>query len=107
MAIVKGLLGQAAPGAASDTDLYTVPNKKAGTVKIIAGNRGSDTVIRIWVGIAGEATTNKQYLVFDKPLIQNEPLVTSSFMIGSGDIVRVRAGSADVSFSCTGIEEDT
>lgn len=106
MPIVRGILGQAAPGAATDTDLYAVPAGKSATVKVVATNRaGSDTTIRVWVAVAAAATENKQYLVYDKGLAANDALVTASFMVGESDVIRVHAASASVSFSATGIEE--
>jgi len=106
MPTLKGILGQAAPSADTNTDLYTIPANKNATVKVVAANRGSETVFRIWVALDAAATANAQYLAFDKTLAANDSLVTASFMAGGEDVVRVRAGSANVSFSVSGIEQD-
>lgn len=105
MTIVRGILGQSAPAAATDDDLYTVPDGKSATVKVIAGNRAGDSTIRVWVGVDGAASANEQYLVYDKGISANDSLVTSSFMVGGQDVVRVRSASGSVSFSVSGIEE--
>lgn len=106
MATVKGILGQAAPNADTDTDLYTVPTSKTATVKVILANRDTTVSVRIWVAPNGAATGVSQYLAYDFSLPGNEAMTTASFMLGDGDVVRVRANSANVSFTCTGIEQD-
>ena len=106
MATVKGILGQAAPGAASDTDLYTVPASKNATVRVVSTNRSTATTVRIWVAIDGAVTANAQYLAYDTPLAGNDTLSTAPIMVGNDDVVRVRSASANVSFTCTGIEQD-
>lgn len=106
MAVNRGMLGQSAPGAGTDTDLYTVPTSKNAVVKVIATNRSGSTTFRVWVAIAGAATSNEQYVAYEKVLVGNDAVSTVSFMVGPTDVVRVRAASANVSFSCTGIEQD-
>lgn len=106
MALVKGILGQAAPGATTEADLYTVPASKNATVKVICSNRSTATTVRVSVGIDGAATANGQYVAYDFALADNDTVSTVGFMVGSTDVVRVYAGSANVSFTCTGIEED-
>ena len=106
MAVKRGMLGQAAPTLDTDTDLYTVPTSRNAVVKVIATNRSGATTFRVWVAVAGVATEDKQYEAFEKPLAGNDAVATISFMIGPTDVVRVRAASSNVSFSCTGIEQD-
>jgi len=106
MATVKGILGQAAPNATTEADLYTVPANKNATVKVICSNRDVATTVRISVGVNGASTAANQYLAYDKAIGDYESLSTASFMVGSTDVVRVYAGSANVSFTCTGIEQD-
>jgi len=106
MATIKGILGQAAPSATTEADLYTVPAAKNATVKVMATNRSTSGTVRISVGVNGAATDNTQYLAYDKTVNDNEALSTATFMLGSGDVVRVYASSANFRFSCTGIEQD-
>ncbi len=107
MATVKGVLGQSAPAATTEDDLYTVPPSKNATVKVIATNRdASPTTFRVSVGVNGAVTANDQYIAYDVALGANESLSTTSFMIGDADVVRVYAGASGVSFTCTGIEQD-
>jgi hypothetical protein len=106
MATVKGILGQSAPSATTETDLYTVPASKNATVKVIVTNRSTETTFRISVGIDGAVTANAQYIAYDTVIGDNDTKSTATLMVGSTDVVRVYAGSANVSFTCTGIEQD-
>ena len=106
MATVKGILGQAAPAATTEADLYTVPASKNATVKVMCTNRSTETTVRISIGVDGASTANNQYIAYDKVLGDNDTVSTATFMVGSTDVVRVYAGSANVSFTCTGIEQD-
>lgn len=106
MATIKGILGQAAPSATTETDLYTVPAAKNATVKVMATNRSTVGTVRISVGVDGAATDNTQYLAYDKQVQANDSLSTATFMLGSTDVVRVYASSANFSFTVTGIEQD-
>ena len=106
MATVKGVLGQAAPGATSEADLYTVPASKNATIRVISTNRSTAGTVRISVGIDGAVTANEQYMAYDFAVGANETKSTTPFMVGSTDVVRVYASSANFSFSCVGIEQD-
>lgn len=100
---MSGILGQISPGV-SLQDVYTCPPNTIATVKVIVANRSTATTFRILVAIDGEATDPKQYLAFDTPVAANEPGSSVSFVISSGDVVRVRSGTSDVSFTVTGEE---
>ncbi len=102
---IKGILGQLAPGATTLTDLYTVPAQKTATVHIIITNRSTATTFRVAAAVDGAADDNKQYLVYDKDIAANDTVATVTFELGADDKVRVYAGSANLSFTCTGIEE--
>lgn len=100
----RGLLGQAAPGAASDTDLYTVPDLYTATVRLFVANRGAATTYRIALRSDGDALANQHYIAFDEPLDANEVAVYT-VELDETDVVTVRAGSANVSFVANGVEE--
>ena len=106
MAVVRGILAQAAPAADTDTNLYTVPASKNATVKVISANRSTSTTVRVWVAINAAATADKQYVSFDQTLANNDAVSTVAMMVGNDDVIRVRAASANVTFTCTGIEQD-
>lgn len=107
MATTYKTLGQVAPSATTETDLYTVP---AATQTIISSlvitNRGTSAgTFRVSVSINGAATTNKDYLIYDANL---NPNTTQAFTLGitidATDKVRVYASSADFSFNAFGSE---
>ncbi len=107
MATVKGILGQSAPSASVLTDLYTVPADKSATCRVIITERlGVIATFRISVGIGGAADDDSQYISFNRSIQANDTGSTIAFMVGPGDVVRVFASTAGLSFTCTGIELD-
>ena len=103
--VVKGLLGQVAPGATTLTDLYTVPASKNATVHVIITNRSTATTFRVAVAVDGAVDDVKQYVAYGKAIAANDTETTIELMLGADDKVRVYAGTANLSFTCTGIEE--
>lgn len=100
-------LGQAAPNATTETDLYTVPGATSAVCSsVYACNRsGTATTIRISVSVGGGATATKDYLYYDLPLNGNDSFTaTVGLTLAAGDKVRVYAGTANVSFSLWGSE---
>lgn len=102
--MASGILGQAAPGAASEVDLYTCPLNTLATLKVIITNRAGATTFKIRAAKNGEAGDVKQDLASDSPLAANDAVSCVSFMIGAGDVVRVSSASGSVSFTATGDE---
>jgi hypothetical protein len=107
MATTYKILGQTAPSATTETDLYTVP---AATQTILSSlvvvNRGSSSgTFRVAVSVNGAATTNKDYLIYDATL---NPNTTQAFTLGitidATDKVKVYASSGDFSFNAFGSE---
>ncbi len=105
MTTIRGILGQLAPSAASLETLYTVPSSKTATVHVIITNRGAQTSFRVSIAVDGAVDDLKQYLAYDKVIDALDTGTTVTFMMGPGDKVRVYAGSANLSFNCTGTEE--
>ncbi len=106
MAQVLSVLGQAAPGATTETDLYTVPSSTTAAVSsVVVCNRSTETTFRISVSVNGAATANKDYLYYDTIVPANESYIaTIGITMGDTDKIRVYAGSANVSFSAFGSE---
>ena len=101
------ILGQAAPAATTEADLYTVPASTQTIVStIVIGNRAATAATyRISVSAAGAATANKDYLIYDASLAANSTTaLTLGITLGATDKVRVYASSADLSFNAFGIE---
>lgn len=106
MAITNKVLGQSAPSATTDTTLYTVPaatSTVASTLSVC--NRGVSTTFRIAVRPADAAIANQHYLVFDNFVNAGDTIfLTLGVTLAATDVVTVRAGTADTSFSLFGSE---
>lgn len=101
------VLGQAAPNATTETDLYTVPASKMTAISsIVVCNRNSTaTTFRISIAVGGGATTNKDYLYYDLPIPGNDTFIaTIGVTLATTDELKVYAGNANLSFSAFGEE---
>lgn len=103
-----GVLGQAAPSATTETTLYAVPAyaRSAVTSTLSVTNRSaSGATFRLSVSVAGGATANKDYLYYDIAISGNDTFTaTLGLTLGSGDIVRCYASTANLSFGAFGAE---
>lgn len=107
MPIQRGALGQLAPMSMVLVDLYSVPIGKEVTGRVIVTNRvGTDASFRTAIAVGGEADDPKQYIAYDKVIAAKDTGSTIAFMAGSGDVIRVYASNANLSFTFTGIEQD-
>ena len=103
------VLGQSAPNATTNTDIYTVGTNKAIVVSsIVVCNRGTSSgTFRIAVRVAGAVIATKHYLFYDAPLASKS---TTSISVGmtlaTTDVITVYASSADFSFNIFGSEVD-
>ena len=101
------VLGQAAPPATTETDLYTVPLSAQTVVSTLTcSNRGAPTTtFRISVSVGGAATTNKDYLYYDISIRGHDCFATTiGVTLNAGDVIRVYAGNANLSFAAFGSE---
>lgn len=107
MADTLKVLGQAAPAAATDTDLYTVPaNTQTAVSLLVAANRGLVAVLRIAVRPAGAAIANQHYVAYDFSLAAGgRAEILKGVTLEATDVVTVRSDTADVSFSLFGVEQ--
>ena len=107
MATTYKVLGQSAPSATTDTDLYTVPSATSAVVSTItACNRGtSPTSFRIAVRPGGASIANQHYVVYDGAIAAKDLLAfTLGVTLAATDVITVYAGTADLSFSAYGSE---
>ena len=105
MADLWGALAQSAPAATTLTDAYTVPASRHATLEVVCCNRGVTTSIRLQHAVAGAASANGQYLLYDYTLSAGETKVTARFTVAVTDVVRVYSASGTVTFNINGIEE--
>jgi hypothetical protein len=99
-------LGQSAPSAAANTNLYTVPASTSAVCSTLAiANRGVSTTFRVAVRPNGATLANQHYIVFDALVNQYDTVfLTLGITLAAGDVVTIYAGSADLSFSLFGSE---
>jgi hypothetical protein len=101
------ILGQAAPSATTETDLYTVPASTQVIVStlVVANRNAADATFRISVSAAGAATADKDYLAYDLIVPGNgQYTATLGITLGATDKIRVYGSSADLSFNAFGSE---
>jgi hypothetical protein len=101
------ILGQSAPAATTETDLYTVPASTESIISsLVVCNRGATSATyRIYVAVNGAAAANNQYLVYDAAISAKETVaLTLGITLDATDKVRVYASSADLSFNAFGTE---
>lgn len=107
MAQTPKTLGQSAPGATTETDLYTVPSATAVVASsvVVCNRGGSATTFRVSVAVGGGATANKDYLYYDVAIAANDTFAaTLGITLAATDKVKVYAGNANLSFSLFGVE---
>jgi hypothetical protein len=107
MGEVFKVLGQAAPAATTQVDLYTVPAATTATISTIqvCNQNATKTTFRIRVRVNGAANDPKQFLFYEQALLANDAMtVTLGMTLGAGDVVSVYAGAANVSFNLFGVE---
>ena len=107
MATAYKVLGQSAPAATTETDLYTVPAATETVVSTItvANRSATDATFRLSVSVNGAASANKDYIAYYLTIGGNGFV---SFTIGATmdatDKIRVYASSANLSFTAFGSE---
>ena len=100
------VLGQQAPSATTNTDLYTVPGATSTVVSTLAiANRGVSTTYRVAVRPAGAAIANQHYIVYDATISSGDSIfLTIGITLATTDVGTVYAGTASLSFSLFGSE---
>lgn len=101
------ILGQVAPSATTETDLYTVPASTETIVStlVVANRSTSDATFRISVSSNGGATTTKDYVAYDITCPANGLYaLTIGITLDATDKIRVYASSANLSFNLFGSE---
>lgn len=107
MATTYKVLGQSAPLATTETDLYTVPALTSAVASsIIVCNRGAtQATFRVSIAVGGGATANKDYIYYDLLIAGNDTFIaTIGVTLAATDKVKVYASSANFSFSLYGSE---
>jgi glucose-6-phosphate dehydrogenase assembly protein OpcA len=107
MPTVYKVLGQSAPSATTDTDLYTVPAATSAVVStIVVANRAtSDATYRIAIRPAGATLANQHYLAYDVTVgASDSTTLTLGITLAATDVVTIYGSTTNLSFSVFGSE---
>jgi len=105
MAETPKILAQHNPAAAGLEDMYTAPAAGYASGRLNICNRsGTATSFRVAVAPAGAADDPKQYVAYDEAIGSNARAPSILIFMGPGDVLRVYATLATLSFSFMGAE---
>lgn len=107
MATTYKVLGQSAPSATTDTDVYTVPSATTAVLStIVVANRSASAVTyRIAVRPDGATLANQHYIAYDVNVgASDSTTITLGITMDAGDVLSVYAGTGDLSFNVFGSE---
>jgi glucose-6-phosphate dehydrogenase assembly protein OpcA len=107
MPTVYKVLGQSAPSATTDTDLYTVPAATSAVVStIVVANRASTSATyRIAIRPAGATLANQHYLAYDVTVgASDSTTLTLGITLAATDVITIYGSTANLSFSVFGSE---
>ena len=103
----RKVLGQLSPAAATLSTLYTVPagTQAVSSTILVANQNVMGTRFRVSVAISGAVDATQQYIYRDVMLAGRSTFAaTIGITLGPGDVVRVYADDANVSFNLFGVE---
>ena len=100
------ILGQVAPAATTEVDVYTAPGGAETVVSsITVCNRGADGTYRVSVRQGGGATANKDYVAYDAPIRANDTVViVAGITMAATDVLRFYNSNGNMSMSAFGQE---
>jgi glucose-6-phosphate dehydrogenase assembly protein OpcA len=107
MPTVYKVLGQSAPSATTDTNLYTVPSATSAVVStIVVANRvGTLATYRIAIRTAGATLANQHYIAYDVSVgASDSTTLTLGITLAATDVITVYASTANLSFNVFGSE---
>lgn len=107
MAITYRVLGQLAPAATTNTDLYTVGAGKSAVISTltICNRSASSATYRIAVRPAAAPLANEDYIAYDTTIVGNDTVaLTLGITLAATDIITVYASTNTLSFNLFGSE---
>jgi len=107
MSYAYRVLGQSAPSATTNTDVYTVGSGKQAIVSTItvANRAATSATYRIAIRPAGATLANQHYIAYDVTVAANDTTaITLGISLATTDVVTVYASSANLSFGVFGSE---
>jgi glucose-6-phosphate dehydrogenase assembly protein OpcA len=107
MATVYKVLGQSAPSATTNTNLYTVPNDTSAVIStIVVANRANIAAsYRIAIRPSGATLANQHYVAFDVSVgVSDSTTLTLGITLAATDVITVYSSNTNLSFSVFGSE---
>lgn len=107
MANVYKVLGQSAPSATTDTNVYTVPAATEAVVStiIIANRAATAGSFRLAVRPNGAAISNLHYIAYGVAIAANDSTtLTLGITLDATDVITAYCSSADMSVNVFGTE---
>ena len=101
------VLGQSAPAATTDTNVYTVPSATEAVIStiVIANRAATAGSFRLAVRPNGATIANQHYIAYNVPIAANDSTtLTLGITVDAADIVTFQASSADMSINVFGTE---
>jgi hypothetical protein len=101
------ILGQSAPSATTDTNVYTVPAAtKAVISTIVIANRAATAgSFRLAARPAGATIANQHYIAYDVPIAANDSTtLTLGITLSATDVITAYCSSANMSVNIFGSE---
>jgi hypothetical protein len=101
------ILGQVAPAATTDTDVYTVPATTEAVISNInVANRASTAgSFRVAVRPDGDTLADKHYIAFDTPIQANDTIpIAVGVTLDAADVITVYCSSSSMSVNVFGTE---
>ena len=107
MAYAYKVLGQSAPSATTNTDVYTVPSATEAIISSITvcNRTGSPVTYRVAVRPNGATLANQHYLAYDVTVNGNDTtIMTIGVTINAADVITCYASAASLSIGVYGSE---
>lgn len=107
MAKAYKILGQASPGATTDTDVYTVPSATEAVISsiVIANRSNSAATYNIAARPNGAAISNEHYVAFNITVAANDSTALNlGLTMDAADVLTVQGSTGDLTFSVFGSE---
>jgi hypothetical protein len=107
MPTVYKVLGQSAPSATTNTNLYTVPAATSAVVStlVVANRAATAATYRIAIRPTGATLANQHYIAYDITVgAGDSTTLTLGITLAATDIITVYGSTADLSFSAFGSE---
>lgn len=101
------VLGQVAPNATTNTDVYTVPASTSTVVStvVIANRSAIPGTFRVAIRPGGASLSDEHYIAYDVAIPANDSVVlTMGITLATTDVITVYCSSANMSVTAFGSE---